>query len=149
MVKIEPVKSPCYCISFRRAANTLTRYYDRAFAAVALTANQFFLLNSIHQLGSCNKSELAQYTGLERTTIIRNLDVLLRKGLIAEIPGATQRNGLIRLSESGQKSMTEGAVIWKRLQSNVKQVLGHESKPVLWEIFERVDALDKENDFGA
>ena len=86
MANIEPVHSPCYCINYRRAANTLTKYYDAAFAPIGLTGNQFFLLNSIQQLGSCNKSELAQYTSLDRTTIIRNLDTLLKKELVEPAP---------------------------------------------------------------
>ena len=81
MANIQPVHSPCYCINYRRAANTLTKYYDAAFAPIGLTGNQFFLLNSIQQLGSCNKSELAQYTSLDRTTIIRNLNTLEKKEL--------------------------------------------------------------------
>ena len=32
MANIQPVHSPCYCINYRRAANTLTKYYDAAFA---------------------------------------------------------------------------------------------------------------------
>ena len=92
MANIQPVHSPCYCINYRRAANTLTKYYDAAFAPIGLTGNQFFLLNSIQQLGSCNKSELAQYTSLDRTTIIRNLDTLLKKELVEPAPGANRRN---------------------------------------------------------
>lgn len=44
MANIQPVHSPCCCINYRRAANTLTKYYDAAFAPIGLTGNQFFLL---------------------------------------------------------------------------------------------------------
>ena len=46
MANIQPVHSPCCCINYRRAANTLTKYYDAAFAPIGLTGNQFFLLTS-------------------------------------------------------------------------------------------------------
>lgn len=113
MANIQPVHSPCYCINYRRAANTLTKYYDAAFAPIGLTGNQFFLLNSIQQLGSCNKSELAQYTSLDRTTIIRNLDTLLKKELVEPAPGANRRNSAIQLSENGRNAFTSGRVSGK------------------------------------
>ena len=141
MANIEPVHSPCYCVNFRHAANGLTKYYDEAFAKIQLTANQFFLLVSISQLETWNKSELAQYTRLDRTTIIRNLGVLQKKDLIEEIPGETKRNKIIRLSEIGEKAFTEGFVIWERLQAETRAALGEENLPVLWQLLERLDRL--------
>ena len=102
MANIQPVHSPCCCINYRRAANTLTKYYDAAFAPIGLTGNQFFLLNSIQQLGTCNKSELAQYTSLDRTTIIRNLNTLEKKALVEPAPGASRRSSAIQFSETGR-----------------------------------------------
>lgn len=145
MANIEPVHSPCYCINYRRAANTLTKYYDAAFAPIGLTGNQFFLLNSIQQLGSCNKSELAQYTSLDRTTIIRNLDTLLKKELVEPAPGANRRNSAIQLSEKGRNAFTSGLSIWQTLQDQVQQVLGEGNLPTQWELFHRIEALEHPN----
>ena len=123
MANIQPVHSPCYCINYRRAANTLTKYYDAAFAPVGLTGNQFFLLNSIQQLGPCNKSELAQYTSLDRTTIIRNLNTLEKKALVEPAPGASRRSSAIQLSETGRNAFTSGLGIWQKLQEALKMQL--------------------------
>lgn len=142
MSNIEPVKSPCYCINFRRAANILTKYYDEGFAQINLTANQFFLLSSIFQLKSCNKSELAQYTRMERTTIIRNLDILLKKNLIEEVPGETNRNKIIQLTENGQNAIIKGTGIWENLQRQAKQNLGKENISVLWQLFANIESLE-------
>lgn len=141
MANIQPVHSPCYCVNFRHAANILTKYYDDALAEIQLTANQFFLLVSISQLEACNKSELAQYTRLDRTTIIRNLGVLRKKDLIEEVPGETKRNSLIRLSERGTQSVAAGMVIWERLQAETQAAIGEEALPVLWQLLERIDQL--------
>lgn len=141
MANIQPVHSPCYCVNFRHAANILTKYYDEALAEIQLTANQFFLLVSISQLEACNKSELAQYTRLDRTTIIRNLGVLRKKDLVEEVPGETKRNNLIRLSERGSQSVAAGMVIWERLQAETQAAIGEEALPVLWQLLERIDQL--------
>ena len=140
MANIQPVHSPCYCINYRRAANTLTNY-DAAFAPIGLTGNQFFLLNSIQQLGSCNKSELAQYTSLDRTTIIRNLNTLEKKELVEPAPGASRRSSAIQLSETG-KAFMAGLGIWQKLQEEVQQVLGEGNLPTQWDLFHRIEALE-------
>ena len=142
MTNIQPVHSPCYCINYRRAANTLTKYYDAAFAPIGLTGNQFFLLNSIQQLGSCNKSELAQYTSLDRTTIIRNLNTLEKKELVEPAPGASRRSSAIQLSETGSKAFMAGLGIWQKLQEEVQQVLGEGNLPTQWDLFHRIEALE-------
>lgn len=142
MANIQPVHSPCCCINYRRAANTLTKYYDAAFAPIGLTGNQFFLLNSIQQLGSCNKSELAQYTSLDRTTIIRNLNTLEKKALVEPAPGASRRSSAIQLSETGRNAFTSGLGIWQKLQEEVQQVLGEGNLPTQWDLFHRIEALE-------
>lgn len=142
MANIQPVHSPCFCINYRRAANTLTKYYDAAFAPIGLTGNQFFLLNSIQQLGSCNKSELAQYTSLDRTTIIRNLNTLEKKELVEPAPGASRRSSAIQLSETGNKAFMAGLGIWQKLQEEVQQVLGEGNLPTQWDLFHRIEALE-------
>ena len=141
MANFEPVNCPCYCINFRRAANVLSKRYDDALAAVQLTGNQFFLLNCIHALDGCNKTELARYTRLDRTTIIRNLETLKKKGLAEEVPGRTRRNNIIRLSETGYTALTRGAEIWKRLQSDTRQALGEENLSAMWRLFSKIDTL--------
>ena len=141
MSRIEPVHSPCYCINFRHAAGVLSKYYDDALAPVHLTANQFFLLVSINQLVGCNKTELAQYTRLDRTTIIRNLETLKRKGFAEEVPGATRRNNNVQLTELGREVREKGADIWKRVQRETRAVLGEEDLDALWRLMANIDRL--------
>lgn len=142
MSKITPRNNPCYCINFRRAANTLTKFYDHAFAPINLTANQFSLLNDIHLLKSCNKSELAKYARLDRTTIIRNLNVLCQKNFIKEVQGVNNRNRVIQLTEAGEAVIKEGFVIWEQLQNKVKQIMGEENASVQKQVFANVGLLE-------
>lgn len=142
MPKIEPRKSPCYCISLRQAANTLTKFYDKAFAPINLTTNQFSLINAVHLLKSCNKSELAQYARLDRTTIIRSLNILRQKKLIEEIAGASNRNKVVRLTATGEVAVTEGLKIWKQVQNEVKLIIGDENEPALERLLANIQLLE-------
>ncbi|MCQ4725444.1 MarR family winged helix-turn-helix transcriptional regulator [Anaerotignum faecicola] len=142
MSKIIPRNTPCYCINFRRAANTITKYYDNAFEKLNITTTQFSLLNNINILKTCNKSELAQFTKLDRTTVIRGLGILKKKKLIEEIDGHDNRNKNIRLTGAGEKTVADGMEEWKKAQERVKAVIGEENIPMLKEIFSKIETLD-------
>lgn len=126
MRRPEPRQSPCYCIQVRRAANALTKLYDQALESAGLTVCQFSLLNDIKVLGRCNKSELAQYAKIDRTTITRNLRVLLERGLVCEQPGTDRRNCRIFLTEAGGNAIAAGMQSWEETQAKIKAELGDE-----------------------
>lgn len=143
MSKIIARDNPCYCINFRRAANTLTKFYDRVFAPLDLTTNQFSLLNDINLLGSCNKSELAQFSRQDRTTIIRSLSVLYEKGLIEDETEVGSRNRGVRLTEAGKSAIKEGMPGWKDAQKKIRAVLGNENILVLKQMFGDIEMLNE------
>lgn len=139
--KSEKADISCYCIKMRRSANTLTKFYDEALEHTGLTTNQFSLLCNIKQLGICNKSELAEYVGLDRTTIIRNLNLLSKKGLIEEAQdNANHRNGL-QLTESGESAIAAGADSWYDAQAKVEKLIGTESLENFMQTLKNIEAL--------
>ena len=139
MRKAKPRDTPCYCIRFRRAANALTKFYDRAFEPLQLTVSQFSLLNDIKLLETCNKSRLAASAGLDRTTIIRNLGTLLEKGLVEELSG--DRGRLIRLTEAGHAAVAEGLGPWKQAQAQIKATIDLDGIEGFMKILEKIEAL--------
>lgn len=134
----------CYCMNLRHASSVLTKYYDQALTPLQITANQFFLLHMIHFLKKCNKSEIARCTRLERTTIIRNLDLLLKKDLIEEIPGPTKRNQLIQLTASGEETWARGHTVWQQMQKRTETLLGKEYLNTLHQLFDRIKVLEQQ-----
>ncbi len=142
MSEIIPRDIPCYCIKFRRAAGILTKHYDRMFAPFGVTANQFSLLVSIQMLGNCNKSELAQYTKMDRTAIIRSVEILMENQLIEEAKRADKKFKTMQLTKKGEEVITEGRVHWKKEQEKVESVIGEKNMVVLKEILESIRKLD-------
>lgn len=136
----------CWCILFRRAANTLTKHYDRAFSSLGLSTAQLSLLADIDHLKACNKSELAQCARLDRTTIIRNLDVLKHKGLIAETAGENRRNKRIHLTKAGKASLKEGTSRWARLQGELEKTLGEERLTDLKQLLDSIENLERSDE---
>ena len=85
-------KSLCYCINLRRAANAVTALYDGLLAPSASPSTSFPCWRAVHP-GTSSISELAAYTGLDRTTLTRTLKPLLSQGYLQDqsLPGARNR----------------------------------------------------------
>ncbi|UCE32503.1 MAG: winged helix-turn-helix transcriptional regulator [Burkholderiales bacterium] len=113
----------CFCINARRAAGALTRRYDQALAPVGLKVTQYSLLRTIQRLRRPAITALAAATGLERSTLGRNLRVLERRGLVALSPGADERERVARLTEVGSGLLRRAMPLWSRAQSEVDAML--------------------------
>lgn len=142
MRDIKPRETPCYCMNFRRMAGALTKFYDAALSPAGLTANQLSLLTDIHTIQPCSRSELARCARLDRTTVIRNLDLLIKKGYVAQQPEEHNRYAAIRLTPAGEDAMQQGFLLWKQAQSKVKEVFAPETRAVLREAFSKVGEIE-------
>ena len=131
-------KSLCYCINLCRAANAVTALYDGLLAPIGLTINQFSLLASLSTLGTSSISELAAYTGLDRTTLTRTLKPLLSQGYLQDqsLPGA--RNRALCLTQRGIRTLKEGLPLWRQAQSRLEEQLGQEGARWIYEVAEKL-----------
>ena len=73
----------CMCISLRRAANHISKLYDRELSQLDIKITQYSVLKNIHDLGNPTVNELSRKLDLERTTVLRNLDKLKKIDLIS------------------------------------------------------------------
>lgn len=141
MRSIEPRQTPCYCMNFRRMANALTKFYDEALAPADLTANQLSLLTDICSIQPCNRSELARCAKVDRTTIIRNLELLRKKGLVEERTGCGF--AAICLTEAGITAMEKGFLLWKQAQNRIREIFDPETRAALKRAFTQVEQIEE------
>ena len=81
----------CACSAARRKSRELTRFYERAMRGSGLRAAQFTLLATLIQTGPTPTTRLADFLGLDRTTLTRNLRPLHREGHVTIEDGADRR----------------------------------------------------------
>lgn len=114
----------CYCLKMRRAAAAVTRHYDQKLAPCGITIGQYSLLLNIGRAPGCTISKLAIATGLDRSTLTRNLRPLLTRGLArdASLPGT--RDSQLELTEEGKTVLSCAEARWNRAQEDVQQKLG-------------------------
>ncbi len=115
----------CACYNTRKAARLLAQAYDRALEPSGLKNTQFSALAVIY--GSDDGltiTELAAKMSVERTTLTRNLSVLVRNGLVRIDAGADARSKLVAITAAGRKALDKAIPLWERIQSSVTGSLG-------------------------
>ena len=126
MPAMDPVA--CLCSNVRRAALALTALYDEALAPYGMKMTQFSLLCAIERHGDPNLTELAEATGLDRSTLGRNLRVLEGLGLVAPSPGDDQRDRVVALTARGRKKVRAAAKAWANVQKALSGALGPDAE---------------------
>lgn len=114
----------CTCTKLRRAARALTRLYDKALEPLGLTAAQFSLLRVSQRLGSVHISAFAEATGLERSTLGRNLRPLVVRDWVSVSSGEDQRTQMVTLTGAGRRLIAKALPAWQKVQADVERRLG-------------------------
>ncbi len=121
----------CFCSNVRRAALALTARYDQALAPHGLKVTQFSLLRAVERHGTPNLTRLSEATGLDRSTLGRNLRVLEGLGLVSLSPGDDLRDRVVALTRSGRARLRTATRAWSRLQASLSGALGADAGPLV------------------
>jgi DNA-binding MarR family transcriptional regulator len=111
----------------RLAARRITGFLNRRMQDSGLSLAQFGLMAQIAAARDDALSELAERTGLDQSTLSRNLQVLEAAGLIEIAAGEKDaRRRAVWLTEKGARSLEAGLVDWKRAHGELAERLDPE-----------------------
>ena len=114
----------CKCIHLRKASNNLTKIYDSALIKVGLKITQFSTLKNIQKLGKTNIRELSYILELDRTTVLRNIEKLIKMNLVSYKEEQNSKNKIIQLTTGGKSKLREAIIIWEETQHKYIKALG-------------------------
>jgi DNA-binding MarR family transcriptional regulator len=134
------LSTTCHCTRLRRAAHAATRIYDQALAESGLTSVQFSLLRTISCIERPYISVLAEATGLERSTLGRNLRPLEKAGLIELGRGEDARTRLVRFTRKGKQTLDGAMIQWEAAQAKLAAALGKNKLNALESLLDEVIA---------
>ena len=120
------VTNECICINLRRATQVVTQYYDGLLAPSGLKLTQFSLLHLIRLREPVSITELARVTGLDRTTMGKNLQLIARSDLISLSAGEDRRERIAQLTSKGRQALKMAYPLWKNAQATMTARLGKE-----------------------
>jgi len=108
----------------RLAARRITAFLDRELADLGLTAAQLGLMAQIAALTDDTLGALAQRSGLEQSTLSRNLRTLEREQLIEITLVETDlRRRAVWLTETGARRLEAAIPVWREAQARLAQVV--------------------------
>ena len=114
----------CACLQLRKATRVVTQIYDESLRSVGLRVTQLPILVSLAAHGALSLSDLAEGLVLDRTTLLRNLKPLERRGLIEVSRDDGRRTRTAALTAAGHEVAAAAVPLWARAQSRVMDELG-------------------------
>ena len=116
---------PVDCVSYRlrRAARKAARFYDTALRPSGLRNTQFALLGALDVLGETSIGDLSEEFAIDATTLTRNLEILVRRGLVENIAAEDARVRNVRLTGLGKETYDEAVPLWREAQEHVLEAL--------------------------
>lgn len=104
----------CACWSSRLAARRITNFLEERMAGSGLSITQFGLMAQIAAAPDDTQGALAERTGLDQSTLSRNLRGLELAGLVEiAIADADQRSRAVWLTEQGARLLQAAIPVWQ------------------------------------
>ncbi len=115
----------CAVMNLRRTARQVAQFYDHELRGSELRITQFILLAAIQRLGPISISRLADFMGMDRTTLTRNLKLLGQEGFADMRPGEDDaRTRIVTLTKAGITAVENTMPRWHQAQTKFLKAFG-------------------------
>ena len=138
---VDQIVSDCLAVRVRLIGRTVTAVYDGALEGHGLTIAQLNLLAAVGKAGPCPPSMLGEVLQLERSTVSRNLNLLLRHGWIAAVSSDAKGMREVALTREGRAKIESVMPQWRKAQRQAAKLLGSEGVTAVREIASSVGHL--------
>lgn len=109
----------CVARRLRQVNRTITRLYDEALRPHGLTVNQLNILAVVISEKKIRPGQLGQILGMEKSTVSRTVDRMVRKDWLKVTAGEDSRTQLLTVTAKGRKLLLSVTPIWDNLQAGV------------------------------
>ena len=119
---------PCPGWQARLAARRISQFLDNELSSVGLTLAQLGLMAHIAAASDDTIGALAERTGLDQSTLSRNLRGLEADGLVEiAIVASDLRRRIVWLTETGVRRLERAIPVWRAAQAKLKRHLSIDS----------------------
>ena len=138
-IDVDLVARSCLGYRARMATLNLSRIYNAALRGIDLPITQFWLLVAIARNVARTQEAYAAVLGLERTTFLRNLKLLIARGWV-EKPVADETH-LYRLTPAGEAMVARALPVWAAAQERIVAGIGKDHLPETYDSLRRLARL--------
>ncbi|QAR33282.1 MarR family transcriptional regulator [Geovibrio thiophilus] len=111
----------CTAGKMRLMNRVITGIYDRELKKHGLKISQASILISLAADGAKKRSEISRILRMEKSTVTRNLDRMIKNGWLYET--GDER---IDISEKGRELLLASRPDWKNVQTKIYDILGED-----------------------
>lgn len=122
MTDLSTITEHCACIRVKRAARAITKRYDESLRPLGITSSQLILLIAVEQQRKESTNALAEFLGMDRTTLVRNMQVLERQGLVGT--NVVGKRRAASLTDAGRVTLEAAVPLWEQAQGGLVGELG-------------------------
>jgi DNA-binding MarR family transcriptional regulator len=117
------ISRDCLLTRARRISRVITGIYDQELRPYGINSPQFSLLVLISRLNGATRAEIGRANNQERSTLSRNLALLLEEGWVKEVAGIG-RSRPILISPAGKAQLEQAVPAWRIAQEKAAEILG-------------------------
>jgi DNA-binding MarR family transcriptional regulator len=132
----------CLLTRTRRLSRLVTNTYDQALRPFGVNAPQFSLLVLIAKFGPASRAEIGRVNYQDRSTLTRNLALLLGQGWVRELATEGGRSRPIEISPKGRQLLAAAAPAWRDAQTEVRRLIGDDAASNILRVVDAIP-LDK------
>jgi DNA-binding MarR family transcriptional regulator len=121
------IRSNCVATNIGKANRIVGRIYEEAFRDMGISSPQFALLVVLAIKRNATASELAEELGADPSTVSRNTELMVKRGLICVSTGADRRVRTYCLTDDGNETIQSAVPQWKKAQRTALRRIGRGS----------------------
>lgn len=134
----------CVCFNLRWAARAMTKFFDAELRRRGIRSSQAQILLALKAKDHWSIAELSEALGLERTTLVRNLQPLQRDGFVNAAGGGRGSRVDLSITAKGRKQVEKLMPAWRSAQSAAVRTLGEQRwSAILLDLDAAASALKK------
>jgi len=114
----------CLCLASRRAALAITRAFERNLRPHGIRITQFSALTALLLRGPMTIGALADFLGLDRTTLTRNLKLIEDRRWVSVHAGEDARSRVVEVTAAGRRKVDTVYPAWREAQATAAKTLG-------------------------
>lgn len=138
---IDEIARDCLAVRVRLLARTISNLYDQRLAVHGLTIAQANLMVAVGKVGVATPGQLGEILRLERSTVSRNLNLLIRDGLVRVVSEDAKGLREVELTTEGRARIEALLPDWREAQAEARKILGGEGEVAVRGMSEMVRAI--------
>ncbi len=117
---VNTVMAKCIGARALRLHRAVARLYDNELRPLGLRITQLSLLAAIEAEGRARPADLAEVLDMEKSTLSRNVKILVERGWVRVLDGEVGRTQVLELTKRGRSQLLQAMPAWEAAQKRVR-----------------------------